>query len=411
MSVLGQALRVHRTNQGLTQDQLAEKICSVAYLSKLENGKAEPDRQTIESICRRLSVSSSPFIAESDSTVHKAISQWLYEIHIFHITEVDKQSPAIFGDIDQIEAISEQCLYDLALLGYYLLKDRLLDATDQFDYVQKRVSLYLACDAFSYYKFTGLYYQRKGMYSHAIEQLEEANSLTQDQPDAELYLAMAAVYSQLSNIVVSNKYAQLAFAIFQEKLFYVRMIDCQIVLGLNYSLVGDFYSAETYFNQLLEVDGEHLLDKTRANIYHHIGYIHFRKQEYEQAKASFNTALRFDTIEMDFLNSRYWLAYIAMLEGDHQKAKEHIQNGLLVAYRYEHPQYDMKFRVLNYRLDGREEELMVYLEHDVIPFFEKNGEAVELKHYYYLYGTLLFERNKYKRAAECFKYASEDFLL
>ncbi|WP_411954115.1 helix-turn-helix domain-containing protein [Alkalibacillus sp. S2W] len=411
MSVLGQALKVHRTNQGLTQDQLAEEICSVAYLSKLENGKAEPHRQTIELICRRLSVDSTPFIAESDSAFHKAISQWLYEIHIFHIIEVDKQSPAIFRDIDQIEALSEQCLYDLALLGYYLLKDRLLDATDQFAYLQKRESLYLACEAFSYYKFTGLYYQRKGMYSHAIKQFEEANSLAQDQPDAELYLAMATVYSQMSNIVVSNKYAQMAFTIFQEKLFYVRMIDCQIVLGLNYSLVGDFYSAETYFSQLLEVDGEHLLDKTRANIHHHIGYIHFRKQEYEQAKKSFNTALSFDTIEMDFLNSRYWLAYIAMNEGDNQKAKEHIQNGLLLADRYEHPHYDMKFRVLDYRLDGREDELMAYLEQDVIPFFEKNGEAVELKHYHYLCGTLLFERKRYKRAAECFKYASDDFLL
>ncbi|MET3684191.1 transcriptional regulator with XRE-family HTH domain [Alkalibacillus flavidus] len=411
MSIIGQALKSYRMEQGFTQEQLADGICSVAYLSKLENGKISVDQTVVMNLCDRLELDQTPFLIKTDTVFHDELLQWLSDIHIFHILEVDKRTPSIFETKRDAMSIDNQCLYDIALLGYYLMTDQLQNAATQCDELEKRPLLYQACDPFSFFKFTGMYYRRKGLYHNAIERLEQANDSYHEQEDAELYITMATVYSRLNNILISNKYAQLAFSIFQEKLFYVRMIDCQIVLGVNYSLVGDVYSAETYFQQLLEVDGEHLLDKTRANIHHNIGYINFRKKEYHDAKQSFERALTFNVNESDFLNARYLLAYIAMQERDRFKAKEHIQTGLIVANRYEHLRYKIKFRVLDYLLDEQTDKLVDYLEDEVLSFFETNREEIELKSYYYLLGQLMFDQKKYKRAAECFKRSTDGLVV
>ncbi|GAA0467070.1 helix-turn-helix domain-containing protein [Alkalibacillus silvisoli] len=411
MSLVGKAIKWYRTEQGITQGQLADDICSVTYISKLENGQIDLREEIIVQISDRLGIDQYQLIGESDPDFKKQLIEWLEYIHIFHVSEAERQAKSIQEQAKALLYIEDRYLYYMTLLGYYLLTDRLTEADALHRYIESRRIIFEQCEPFSFYKFTGIYYRRKGMYNNAIERLEKAEEILEDQEDGELYLVMATVYNRLNDILVSNKYVQKAFSIFQEKLFYVRMIDCQIVLGVNYCLVGDFYSAETYFHKLKEVDGEHLLDKTRANIHHHIGYINFHKQDFEKAKESFNKALQFDVNESDFLNSRYLLCYIHFSNGDYKLSKENIQKGLMVAKKHNHKRYQIKFKVLNMRLENDEEGLLRYLKEQVIPFFENNGENIELKHYYYLYAKLLYYSKRYKKAAEYFMLARDDFMV
>lgn len=63
---IGQAIRVLRTQQGLTQGQLGDRICmSTNGVSKIETGKVYPPKGTIERICGALGIPTSYLILAS----------------------------------------------------------------------------------------------------------------------------------------------------------------------------------------------------------------------------------------------------------------------------------------------------------------------------------------------------------
>lgn len=55
LSLIGQTIKWHRIRQGITQEQLAEGICSSAYLSKLENNQISFNKEIVSQLCERLS--------------------------------------------------------------------------------------------------------------------------------------------------------------------------------------------------------------------------------------------------------------------------------------------------------------------------------------------------------------------
>ncbi|MGZ4164333.1 MAG: helix-turn-helix domain-containing protein, partial [Tumebacillaceae bacterium] len=54
--IIGENLRKYRLLKGLTQDELAEGICSISQLSKIENGKTYVKRALLKQMAERLSV-------------------------------------------------------------------------------------------------------------------------------------------------------------------------------------------------------------------------------------------------------------------------------------------------------------------------------------------------------------------
>jgi transcriptional regulator with XRE-family HTH domain len=60
---IGNAIRLCRTQQGLTQEELAEKAnLSTSYISLLEQNKRDPAFSTIENIAMRLGIPTSIFL-------------------------------------------------------------------------------------------------------------------------------------------------------------------------------------------------------------------------------------------------------------------------------------------------------------------------------------------------------------
>ena len=51
---IGEAIRKKRIELKLTQEELADDICSVGYLSKIENGMREPSNRTVRMLLERL---------------------------------------------------------------------------------------------------------------------------------------------------------------------------------------------------------------------------------------------------------------------------------------------------------------------------------------------------------------------
>ncbi|PKR77187.1 hypothetical protein CEY16_10625 [Halalkalibacillus sediminis] len=411
MSLIGKTIKWRRNQLGFTQEKLAQGVCSVAQVSKLENDNASISDDQLTHICSKLEFDRETIVGEVDWQLKSQLEKWLDYLHEYDVPP----SEDIFTEVKDLRPeqlhVDVYFLYLICLFGHYLVTDRMKEVEDFIDEVESKKVILKEFYPYSYHKFIGIYYRRKGMYSNAIEHLRIAEQELGDEIDPELYLVMATVYSRLNEILISNKYAQRAFKIFQEKLYYTRIIDCQIVLGNNYCLVGDFSSAEAYFNRVENLDAEHVFPNTRASIQHHIGYIHFQKYEYDQAEACFRKALELQVSPNDFLNAKYLLSFIYFRRDQMEAAKKEIQEGFDIARVYSNKRYNIKFNVLDLRLNKRKEDLVAYLSKTAIPFFEQNGEEAELKHYYYLIGQVLFELNRYKKSAEYLMKATEDFMV
>lgn len=78
---IGKALKLCRTQKGMTKTKLAEKSnISVSYLTLLEQGKREPNISTINEICKALQIPPSILIfLASDSSEQQGISLELAE--------------------------------------------------------------------------------------------------------------------------------------------------------------------------------------------------------------------------------------------------------------------------------------------------------------------------------------------
>ncbi|MEH7802743.1 helix-turn-helix transcriptional regulator, partial [Bacillus pumilus] len=50
---IGQIIKLYRYKQNMTQSELAEGICSVSHLSKIENGSKEANQDTINLLLER----------------------------------------------------------------------------------------------------------------------------------------------------------------------------------------------------------------------------------------------------------------------------------------------------------------------------------------------------------------------
>jgi transcriptional regulator with XRE-family HTH domain len=53
---LGRLIFLNRIEKGMTQDQLSKSICSVPYLSKLENNKINPSEDILYHLLKRLDI-------------------------------------------------------------------------------------------------------------------------------------------------------------------------------------------------------------------------------------------------------------------------------------------------------------------------------------------------------------------
>lgn len=78
---IGKALKLCRTQKGMTKTKLAENSnISVSYLTLLEQGKREPNISTINEICKALQIPPSILIfLASDSSEQQGISLELAE--------------------------------------------------------------------------------------------------------------------------------------------------------------------------------------------------------------------------------------------------------------------------------------------------------------------------------------------
>ncbi|GEL77319.1 helix-turn-helix domain-containing protein [Tenuibacillus multivorans] len=407
MTLVGKMIKWHRNKKSYTQEQLAEGICSVTQLSKIENNQIPANEDILFQIAERLNIDQYKLTNYADTHNLHQVKQWMTYIHEYDLINAKKLYIQLQSSTDTQAHYDIEFLYELALFGYYLMTDQVKKADQLYQTIYEYETLFEAVDAYSFYKFTGEYYKNKGLYIDALNQLEQAEEYSKDVEDPELLILLAIVYSHLEKVLTSNAYARRALRIFQDKLYYTRIIECEIVISVNYIYAHDLNVAEQHLQRLITLIDDKFDVKAIVKIYFHLGFIQAIKRDFDQAELSLKRCLQFNINEPELLHCRYLIAHLYYMKEDFEMAVKYIGSGMSMAKEYNIERYLIKFHVLNLLIEKDEEGLIDYLKKKAIPFFRITGQSFDLTFYYQLLGYTLYQLKRYKSAAEILMGADE----
>ncbi|RPF54047.1 helix-turn-helix domain-containing protein [Aquisalibacillus elongatus] len=411
MKLDGKLIKWHRTNQKLTQEQLAEGICSVTQLSKIENSQIHANVDVLTQIADRLQFPSHKFTKPVDEQLKALIEEWLSAIHEFDLPNVNR----IYAELKHLEKealhYDLEFLYDLAYFGYTLITKQLKEANQLNEKIMKYEAIFNEIHPYSYHKFIAKYLKDKSLYFDSLRHLEIAEGILQDEDDPELFILLAGVHSQLDHILSSNDYARSALRIFQDKLYYTRIIECEIILSSNFILVGEYQVAEEKLQRIIALIDEKFDQSMVSKIYFQMSAVYIMRGELDAAIQLAQETLAFDINQIELMHLRYVLAHSYYLKGDYHSCDKVIQQSTEIAEEFGLDYYLIKFKTLKLLIDEEYDRLIDYLRNRALPFLNATGQAFDLKFYYKLLGKLLYQLKRYKLAAEVLLEANQQGIV
>ncbi|WP_400243615.1 helix-turn-helix domain-containing protein [Niallia sp. JL1B1071] len=289
--MVGERIRQLRIHKQLTQKELTEGICSITYLSRIENGQINPSEEFLRKVSKRLGYDltelSSPNRDEKtlrivDNYKHKGeISE--DEISYLHIQTLELNSTKV-----------NLHLYGV-LLRYYTTKGEIEQARSIYSLSKRFISgemcegledeyfyYFLACGNFFYYLQDFNYSVH--YYTKADHLLKERDSLDA----AKLYYNLSLIKQRThANQEISMYYSNKAYEIFEKYEEKEYIITALITLGVQYQLNNDLDNSMECLKKaertILEDEEHEKLASYTGMIQHNIGRVYERKKEYPSA--------------------------------------------------------------------------------------------------------------------------------
>ncbi|MET3683917.1 transcriptional regulator with XRE-family HTH domain [Alkalibacillus flavidus] len=395
-------IQYHRTKQGLSQKQLATGICSISYLSKIENKIIEPSQSVFESLCERLGIPAHSIESASGSDIEDDIETLYKLITKKNFTEAHDLYETIQATLSPFHHDDVQHFFKLIEL-YYLIEtksDRVTNyAIDNLFNIQ---SSFQNKKRYYFYKIIGIYYIHLAYPHQAIVHFIEAENVLDEYGlnDPDLYYLIAATYTRLYEPSRSNHYCQIAKEQFINTFLYPKITDCYILFGINYTLLQAFDIAEHYFFQVL--NSRPMMDSERvtANLQYNIAYLYIEKEDWDKALTYLTSAYEGFNTSYEKLRCLQLFAKIHYHLQEYDTAISYINQGETLSQQIG----DQKIRCLLWMLTHEINQtvatntFLLEAKQQWIPYLVQRGENRTLKELYILMAESLMAQQNHRDA-------------
>ncbi|WP_349409216.1 helix-turn-helix domain-containing protein [Pseudalkalibacillus sp. SCS-8] len=413
--MIGQRIRYYRKTNGLTQEELARGICSVSYLSKIENGDAKSSEDVIELLCERLGIS--PKDKQIDVNIIGMLNEWNHLMVERKHDEVTVMKEKIDDYLPIIEDPQLLIRYDLFLARYYITHKKIEEANEIIKKLDQLDKTHFDGPLKFYYNLIkGLYNYIINEYNESLKYFEEAEHFVQYTPLTQLelatyYYSLALTHTALYHNTSVINYAYKSLTIFDKEYNYTRSADCQILLGIVNRRINNYSQAVHHFKQALKFAESFNDKRTLGIIYHNLGLVFSNKKESEKAIECYlkSTSIKegsedktifitYYLLAMEFFNlnkfeeSRSWL----------EKMDKHLET----IQQLRQKDNLIHYNVLKMRLNnatGKEYES--FLKKEVIPYFQDKNIMEFVCKYATLLAEYYYENSQYKNSSEYYKLA------
>lgn len=254
MKNIGLIIKQARVDQGIKQLNLAKGICSISYLSKVENNQLVPSDEILVSLLNRLSITITEVSDEEEISTFNSIKE-LYKKAIIY-----RDHKSISNEIVKIEekrTIFKNQVYSinsvLFLSRLYLISGKEMSRVESlFEFIElheENLTNYQKC-VFNINKALKSFYTDEYLQSvEYIEQaLEDQNTIVlEDWELADLYNVMAICYLVNNYNYSAIEFARKALNIYRDLLLFNRAIDCYISIGISYKRNYKYKESEENF--------------------------------------------------------------------------------------------------------------------------------------------------------------------
>jgi HTH-type transcriptional regulator, quorum sensing regulator NprR len=407
---IGKAIKFKRKESGLTQEELSNGICSITYLSKLENGKLDSqiNDETLNLLCSRLGISQEDLTSDSEELLD-LLFEW-YE----KICEQDlSQSADLYNKVQKKISNSSNyettIFFELFKLRYFIQKKDVGKSIKIHKDIEQKIDLYTPRQLYYYHKFLGYLYRERDMLEKSEHHLHKSIGLDQDlkinEPD--LYYLLGIVQSRLGNYIRSFEYLHKAEVLYSDLIDYNKLFRINIIISINYILLGEYDLAIEKIEVLLQQAKKLKKEvNTIAMLKHNLGYAYFKKEKYQQ---SYNILL--ETLEMkeqsigvsvDYLITYYVYvqAFLHLNMGEETEINNAIQEGISISDKLDNREYQIKFTYLYYKFSKNTAhvETLTFLENTALEYFSTRGDKDDYKYFLLEVVKIYKEKKMYKKA-------------
>ncbi len=419
---VGSYIKLQRVKQGMTQEELANGIVSMSYLSKIENQRTDASPEVINLLCTRLGIE---IDNEKDVTIKEKCERW-YDL-LFEVNDRDD----IINGYKQLKTLMDTVssnnfmMFEIHKIRYYLVLGKFSEALQQINHLTEISNTFDNLHRYYWYKFKGNYHSTNGDFNQAMKLYELAeDKLKQldlpEHEEADLYYIMSVTHSKLHNTLESIDYAEQSIHIFQKEYHFLRCAQCHVVLGISFRRLQMYDKAIKNYNlakHLAKLEhNNQLIQLTNMNL----GYLHSTKGNSRDSIQYYSEII--DDEEGDViirLTSITSLIKLYYSIGNIEKTKEMIDRGFALlednatitttntAIRYTATEtVKINYYLLTtykYAINHEYHKFEKMVIHEFIPFLKKIKEHNNLVDISKMLAEHFEKQNKYKQAVKYYK--------
>ena len=233
---IGSVIKYYRSKNNLTQSQLADGICSISHLSKIESNTYTPHESTIEALLAKMGVQWKKEIVKRGRLERQLNDFITCSLH-YDLEEMKEQYTRLQQDNDYIQSTDLVNQYELYKFRYYLyIQDQ--DRADRQKILLERMkNSFTETESWMHQLFLSLYYSQANKKELAMEYVNSLEGGIQSIPqkfEGELYYQKARLLIMHEQYELSAHYAELAVQYFRLNYNYIRLLHAQLLLAINY---------------------------------------------------------------------------------------------------------------------------------------------------------------------------------
>ncbi|KDN58288.1 tetratricopeptide repeat protein [Exiguobacterium sp. AB2] len=284
----GNLIKVERMRRGIKQSVLARGICSVSYLSKIENNQTSPSEEVLELIFERLDIEV-PLYFDFSEQVEKVKTE---------IREILKEAVLTRKDVGRQKEV-EKYLTNPVVKQSKDLYITLMMTLARFGMMPDGDSKYLTeigwiedqLDVDNRVRFTvmsSLKMFHKNERDGSLKLLEELNEALSKSniPDwemADIRYIMGGLYYKFTDFLQAIEHVRFALSYFQEHFYVERIVECHLIIGLSYKRRKRYTDALNYYEKAIKIVSATDLKNYYGMLYNNMGDIYSLLGEKEKA--------------------------------------------------------------------------------------------------------------------------------
>lgn len=414
----GQQIRLLRTKQKIKQLELAQGICSVSYLSKVENDSILPSEDIKRLLLERLGVN--PNIDSTEGRILSELEQWNQAI----IKNESEKAEELYNQIQSLISPflkKEQLIkFYIYSIHYFVMKRDFDKADEMINEANEYSTSFSLDDKYFFERYVGNFYYYQRRFKEALGHLLESEKLLPQNlidvnDKAQLYYSITMSACNVDQFHLGIAYSEKALEAYRSSYNLKRCVECHVFLGIANTRVSNITEALKQYKKAEQLAKSINFTDMYYSISNNLGQLYAIIGDSDKAFEYYIDCYQ----NLDNYPHEYRAETIVCIVelyfklNQMEDVKEWIQTGLsFVKENLEDPtEYIAILNLFNHLCNNEIDQIEEKMKTQVIQYFKKQQRLFMLSHILKIIADYEFENANYKNAAYYYDLSREFLML